>query len=388
VTSAIAISGFEPLSSPFTVTSRRGTLDIIDLVSDEWRALAEDAVDDQPFYRPEWIQAHLRAFAPTSRVVLIEVRSAGRLCLLLPLIEERGTFSKVPIRKLRAPVNVHGGRFDAMRCAGVGGEEAIQAAANYLLELESWDVLQLSNTPCQSTNEQIILSMRGRGIRSLKLNDQPNPLILVPKDPSLLHTMPPNSKLRSQLRRVRQRLELKGPLRFRREDDAKSTSLERFYKLEASGWKGAAGSAILCNGTRPFYDEMARAGARYGYFSLFTLECGGELVAAHYSFTHRDRCYSPIVTYNEAFRQFAPGHLIISEILSYCAANDIQYFDITGQDQPWKMKWTSAARSMNHYFVFKGPLGQLAYRVGVSFRSAVGISRPSKDGPSHNETLP
>jgi CelD/BcsL family acetyltransferase involved in cellulose biosynthesis len=387
MTSAIAISRFELLQSPLTVTSRRGSLDVIGPVSDEWRALAEEAVDDQPFYRPEWIQAHLRAFAPTSRVVLIEVRSGGRLCLLLPLIEERSTFSKVPIRKLRAPVNVHGGRFDALRRMGSEGDESIQAAANYLLELEGWDVLQLNNTPCQSTNEEIVLSMRGKGVRSLKLSDQPNPIILVPRDPSLLHSMPPNSKLRSQLRRVRQRLEKRGLLHFHRERDATTTDLERFYQLEANGWKGSAGSAILCNGTRPFYDEMARVAARFGYFSLFMLECNGELVAAHYSFTHQGRCYSPIVTYNEAFRQFAPGHLIISEILAFCAANGIRYFDITGQDQPWKMKWTSAARSMNHYFVFKGPIGQLAYRVGVSLRSAVGFSRQSQNDSANNEMV-
>jgi CelD/BcsL family acetyltransferase involved in cellulose biosynthesis len=273
-----------------------------------------------------------------------------------------------------------------MRRAGAEGDEAIQAVAKYLLELEGWDVLQLNNTPHQSTTEQIVLSMRARGIRSLKLSDQPNPVIAIPKDVGLLHAMPPNSKLRSQLRRARQRLTLKGPLHFHRETEATSALLERFYQLEANGWKGAAGSAILCNGTRPFYDEMARAATRYGYFSLFLLECGNELLAAHYSFTHRGCCYSPIVTYNEIFRQYAPGHLIISEILAYCSANDIRYFDITGQDQPWKMKWTSATRAMNHYFVFKGPIGQFAYRVGVSFRSAARISRPGKDSPTHTVT--
>jgi CelD/BcsL family acetyltransferase involved in cellulose biosynthesis len=120
---------------------------------------------------------------------------------------------------------------------------------------------------------------------------------------------------------------------------------------------------------------MAREAARYGYFSLFMLECGNELVAAHYSFTHHDRCYSPIVTYNEAFRQFAPGHLIISHILSYCASHGIRYFDITGQDQPWKMKWTSQTRGMHNYFLFKGPIGQLAYRVGMSLRTMVRLTR-------------
>src|SRR5215469_4033727 len=381
MSSATAIASVNSWTSPIEVTSRRGNIDILDSVDDDWRSLAVNAFDDQPFFRPEWIRAHLRAFAPTAHVLLVEVRCAGRLCLILPLLEERGTFSKVPIRKLRAPVNVHGGRFDALRLSGAEGEASIQAVANYLLALDGWDLLQVCNTPQHSTIERIVGAMRSKSVRSLRTNDQPNPIVLVPDDNALLEAMPPNTKLRSQLRRVREKLALRGPLRFYRIENDDRAALERFYELEASGWKGRAGSAILCNGSKAFYDEMAQQAARNGYFSLFMLECGEELVAAHYSFTHRDRCYSPIVTYNEAFRQFAPGHLIIAHILAYCASNGIRYFDITGQDQPWKMKWTSQTRGMHNYFLFKGPIGQLAYRIGVSLRT---VARLLHDANGHS----
>jgi CelD/BcsL family acetyltransferase involved in cellulose biosynthesis len=271
------------------------------------------------------------------------------------------------------------GRFDAMRRFGPEGERAIDAAAKYLIQLEGWDLLQLCNTPQRSTIERIVAAMRTKGIRSLRTNDQPNPIVVVPEDTAQLEAMPPNAKLRSQLRRVREKLALRGSLRFYRIANADSTALARFYELEASGWKGRAGSAILCKGTRAFYDEMAQQAARNGYFSLFMLECGAELVAAHYSFTHRDRCYSPIVTYNEAFRQFAPGHLIIAHILAYCASHGIRCFDITGQDQSWKMKWTSQTRGMHNYFLFKGPIGQLAYRVGMSLRTVTRLIHSAHD---------
>jgi CelD/BcsL family acetyltransferase involved in cellulose biosynthesis len=247
---------------------------MIDVVDEEWRSLAAEAVDDQPFFHPEWIRAHLRAFVPAARVVLIEVRYDGRLCLILPLIEERGTFSKVPIRKLRAPVNFHGGRFDVLRRSGPEGEASIPAAAEYLTQLEGWDLLQLCYIPQPSTIEQIVAAMRTKMVRSLKMSDQPNPVVRVPEDNALLEAMPPNSKLRSQLRRVREKLALRGPLHFYRVDKADPVALKRFYELEASGWKGREGGAILCSGTKSFYDEMARAAAGYGYFSLFMLECG------------------------------------------------------------------------------------------------------------------
>jgi CelD/BcsL family acetyltransferase involved in cellulose biosynthesis len=116
---------------------------------------------------------------------------------------------------------------------------------------------------------------------------------------------------------------------------------------------------------------MAESGTRFGYFSLFMLQLNEELLAAHFSFTHRDRCYSPIVTYNEKFSRFAPGHLIVEEILRYCVARGIRGFDITGQDQEWKMKWTTEARPFSHYYVFRGPLGNLAFDLGLRLKPAV-----------------
>ena len=43
-------------------------------------------------------------------------------------------------------------------------------------------------------------------------------------------------------------------------------------------------------------------------------------------------------------------------------------FDITGQDQPWKMKWATQARPASHHFIFKGPVGALAHAVGTSLK--------------------
>jgi CelD/BcsL family acetyltransferase involved in cellulose biosynthesis len=97
------------------------------------------------------------------------------------------------------------------------------------------------------------------------------------------------------------------------------------------------------------------------------LEFNGELIAAHFALTYRDRCYSPKVAFNEKYRQFAPGHLIISEMLRDCAARGIRGYDITGQDQNWKMKWTATTLGVNHHFIFKGSLGRLAYKVHATF---------------------
>jgi len=358
-------------ASAFEVSAEIGGFDAVNRVADEWRELCAVSIADQPFYRPEWIRAHIRTFTPDGRVRLITARVDGRLRLVLPLLEERSTFNKVPVRKLRAPSNCHGGRIDAVRIAGAEGEAALQATWEYLKRLDGWDLLQFGDTPEGSTLGRLAELAARDGFRTLQLADRPNPYIPIPASTDVLSQLPPNGKLRSQLRQARRRLLEMGGLRLSRVETSDRESLARFYNLEFSGWKGRAGTAILSNGSLPFYDEIAQSAARFGYFSLYLLECGDELLAGHFAFTYRERCYSPIVTYNEKFRQYAPGHLIVSEMLRDCSQRGIQGFDITGQDQPWKMKWTTEVHNVNHHFVFNGGLGKLAHTLGCTIRPAL-----------------
>jgi hypothetical protein len=64
-----------------------------------------------------------------------------------------------------------------------------------------------------------------------------------------------------------------GPLTAVQHRVADPVTLERFYELEGSGWKGRSGTAIACDSqTREFYDAIARAAADFGYLSLDFLE--------------------------------------------------------------------------------------------------------------------
>lgn len=371
----------ETATGTFFISSERGGIEVIDRWAEEWRNLCAEAVDDQPFYRPEWIRAYFRNFARDKKLRLITTRSNTQICLLLPLLEELASFSKVPVRRLRSPVNGTCGRFDCVRRAGPEGDAAVRATWEYLQKLDTWDLLQFNNALEGSTISQIADAAGANGLLLIHEIDKPNPMVSVPSQPSLLSQMPPNSKLRSQLRQARRRLAEKGDLKFYCVQTADRAALDRFYRLEASGWKGKIRSCALYDGSQPFYDEVAEQAARFGYLSLYMLEFNRTLIASHFSFTYRNRCYSPKVAYDENFKLYAAGHLIISEILQDCADRGIRDYDITGQDQSWKMKWTNQTRAVNHYFIFKGPIGRLAYTVGSRLRPRVERLFGAKPGP-------
>jgi CelD/BcsL family acetyltransferase involved in cellulose biosynthesis len=353
----------------------------VDELADDWQALCSESVDDQIFYRPEFIRAHILAKAPAAKVVIITVRQEGRLLFLLPLVEETGTFSKIPVRRLREPADLNCGRFDGVLIAGVAGEAAVLAAWRHLREMAGWDLLQLRFSLAGSTAGRLASAAEAEGFLTIHESDRPNPFVPVPTDPAFLENMPRNPKLRSQLRQIRKKIAEQGALELRCVETADPAVLDRIFALEASGWKGRAGTAVNDQPeVRKFLYQLARSAASFGHLGLYMLEFNGELIAAHFSLHYRDRCHSPIVAFNEKFRRLAPGHLIVSEILRDCVGRGVKGFDITGQDQAWKMKWTDQALAITHHYVFKGPIGRLAYGARFGLRSSLRRILPSLGG--------
>jgi CelD/BcsL family acetyltransferase involved in cellulose biosynthesis len=355
------------------VSGHRGGLEILDEFAAEWNALSDDAIEDQPFFRVDWIRAYFRAFEPQARILLITAYADGRLVLILPLIDEIATFSKVPVRRLRVPVNYCSSRFDAVRRTGPEGEIAISSTWEYLQQLGGWDLVLFRDALEGSTVGCLADCAKAEGLRTLCVTGEASPFIPVPANPQQLQRMPLNSKLRSQLKQIRERLKQHGTLSLLCTQTADHAALERFYQLEVSGWKGHSpdGLTVLNEGVQSFYNDVASFAARDGYFSLYTLQLNNTVIATHYSLTHRDRCYSPKVAYNEDYKPFAPGHLIIAEILRDCCGRGITGFDITGQAQPWKMKWTTQTRAVHHHYIFKGPVGAVAHAMGTSLKPSV-----------------
>ncbi|HZQ95054.1 MAG TPA: GNAT family N-acetyltransferase [Candidatus Sulfotelmatobacter sp.] len=360
-----------PAATSMVVEAECGGLEVIERWADKWRALSKIALDDQPFYRPEWIGAHIRAFTPKARIFLLTVRSEGELLFVLPLLQEWATFDGVPLRVLRAPVNSHSQRFDAVRHAGPKGEAAVSEAWNYLRTRRDWHMLALPHAP-EGGTLSALARVAGRGGAHVgEVTMEQNPYVPLPGDSAGLNKLPANARLRSKLRQIRRELAAQGAdVKFTCVENADPAVLQRFYELEAAGWKGAEGSAISCNlDTRQFYDQIAAAGERFGYLRIYSLEVNGELLACHFGLCLNGRYYSPKIAYNEKFPQFAPGHLIVSEILQDCVNRQIPEYDITGVVDDWKSKWTAQSRTKLKYFIFRpGFPASLAYAIRFELR--------------------
>jgi CelD/BcsL family acetyltransferase involved in cellulose biosynthesis len=339
-----------------TVQTLTGGLELFDQLAEEWREFLDRVENDSPYWRPEWIQAALRAYSPRAKVIVITVRQRGSLCAILPLIEERGKFSGLPARKLRAPLTTVGVGVD-IPCAVSAAErdDAIALIWNAIKTKKNWDVLELPSVFEAASIEQLSTLARKDGHATGSWTIPLIAFFAIPQGPTAkkdLEKYPRHPKLRSKVRQRETKLAALGSVRLLRTEKDGAGDLKRFYDMEAAGWKGAEKSAIISDPrSRQFFDEVTREAERFGHLCLYTLELDGKAIAAHIGFTYRGRYWAAKSTYDENYRDYAPGHLIVKAILQDCSERGVSEY-VMGIREDWKMEWTQDVRKRSYQCIF------------------------------------
>jgi CelD/BcsL family acetyltransferase involved in cellulose biosynthesis len=361
-----------------SVRVQRGGHELVEQIAGDWRRLCDESGDEEVFYRPEWAQAYLQAFEPKAEVVVVSAWAGERLRGILPLVRRRAFVSGFPLVTLTIPANVHSLRASLTVCPGQEGEAALKALWQAVKELPRWDLIDVANVVEGSGLDRLVALAAAYGYRTAR--KRTSQTLYLPIDASATPAsdkaaQPPwfagtRPKFRSHLRRARRQLEEQGTLKLKHYSAADPEALKKFYDLEASGWKGAEGTAIQCHSsTRQFYDSVAQAAARDGYLSLDFLELNGKPIAGHFGFNLRGRYFLAKAGYDEAFRRHGPGQLLVSEILGETPRHRLREFDFVGPATWDESRWASARRTNHRVFIFrKNWYGELLYELRISVR--------------------
>ncbi len=127
-----------------------------------------------------------------------------------------------------------------------------------------------------------------------------------------------------ELRRQRRRLSERGAVRF---DVARTPAevreaLETFLTLEAGGWKGRRGTALLNReGDARFIRAAAPRLAETGGCEIVSLHAGATPVAAAVVLRHQDRAFYFKLGIDEAFAKFSPGVQLTLDLTRHLCAD-------------------------------------------------------------------
>ncbi|MBP1695262.1 MAG: hypothetical protein H6Q41_450 [Deltaproteobacteria bacterium] len=171
-----------------------------------------------------------------------------------------------------------------------------------------------------------------------------------------------SSETRGQWRRKARRLSfIPGNYAMERISDKRDlqTALDRFVRLERSGWKAEAGIGVGKNKRHlAFYGDLLVRLTGKGQATVHFLTSSGEDVAGWICFIQRDVVYFRHTAYSPAYAAYSPGILIQAEIIQELFRESYRELDLLGMrddgtEPRHKTGWATGKRETVHLTAYR-----------------------------------
>jgi CelD/BcsL family acetyltransferase involved in cellulose biosynthesis len=176
-----------------------------------------------------------------------------------------------------------------------------------------------------------------------------------------------SSSTRKKLRQHRRRLAEKGALTsvIATEPAAARRAFEDFLALEASGWKGREGTALLNDkGDAAFMRAAVGALAEVGCASIHSLNLDGKPVSMQLVGRADAVAFTWKTAYDEAFQDFSPGTLLLEDYTTaFLADKTIASVDSCSFDERGFMSSWSERQAVADLWIDARLGGSLTFRV-------------------------
>jgi CelD/BcsL family acetyltransferase involved in cellulose biosynthesis len=299
---------------------------------EEWRALAERAIEPNGYYLPAWelaVNAFARGRTDAATlsvwrdVSLVPGEETG-LIGLLPVIS-LWRACKIPLPAL-ASASPYGTLCTPLLDRGLTEEAAkglmteARAAGAHALILRD---VSLNGAAMKALTQ----ALRREDLRPIVVHSHLRACLDARRDADEVLRDALSAKKLKELRRQRNRLgEQHGDVRFEvaRSVDDVAEAVEVFLALEASGWKGERGTALRQDsGDLNFIRRATRGLAETGQCEIVTLHAGDTPVAAAVVLRHQDRAFYFKLGIDEAFSKFSPGVQLTLELTRHLCADAV-----------------------------------------------------------------
>lgn len=145
--------------------------------------------------------------------------------------------------------------------------------------------------------------------------------------------------------------------------DAMRGAVARYGALESSGWKGVAGTALHASNVQGrFYADVMLRFAATGQSKVYELWLGSSLAASRLVILGGRMAVALKTSYDESLSRFAPGRLLLHELLARSFADPtsdiLEFYTDASPDQ---IAWASTKRRMAHVTVFRNAWLATAY---------------------------
>lgn len=296
-----------------------------------WRALAEAAIEANPFYEPWTLLPALKRYAGDQvRLACVWEGAARRSLLGFAPVEARRGYARLavdywatwthPHCYFAAPL-IHRGceigvvdAFLKLLCDGPHGRSFLQ-----LCRIDQDGAV--ARVVRDGADGRICYAAGAFERAALYAGPAPN----------AYYETALRKKKRKELARLRNRLAEIGAVAIRCLTDESSLDgwTETFLQLEDRGWKGARGTSLKSSpADAAWFRESVAGGFGAGKLQFLRLDCGGRAIAMLANFLAPGAGYSVKIAHNPDFARFSPGVMIEIEATKRLLADpDFRFMD-------------------------------------------------------------
>lgn len=235
------------------------------------------------------------------------------------------------------------------------------------------------------TMRALVHVLQARGVAPCVLAQAQRPLLQSELDGKQYFEKALSSASRKKLRQHRRRLEEKGKLELEvwNTPEAVAQAFEDFLRLEAAGWKGRRGTALLCDRAEAaFVRGMVAALAERGDAAAHALYLDRKPVSMQIVLRAGPAAFTWKTAYDEALHDFSPGMLLLEDYTKAFLADDgIAYVDSCAYDDSSFMSAWSERQAIAQIWIDARRGGSLGFRALCRLQKAyLTLRAVAKDG--------
>jgi CelD/BcsL family acetyltransferase involved in cellulose biosynthesis len=319
--------------------------DSLEKLSDEWRGLAERR--GAPFVTPDWYFAWLRSYGERATPFVTTLRdSEGGLRGLMPLVLS----SKRMYPTVSFAGADFGDYFHPVALTSADEQEVFKACARQLdRHRRDWAILVADYVDEQAPWVKDIVADRSLGLHAARYHDRPSTYLAIEVEGATWHEYLDgrSANLRSQLGRKLRGLERIGEVRFRQSTDRAelAADMNTLFELHHRRWSVGKSAMFASERARAFHLDFANAALRHDWLRLWTLEVGGEAIAAWYGWRLGKRFLYYQAGFDPAWGRYSPGLLLLAHTIESAFAEGAAEYDMLLGDEPFKARFATVSRT-------------------------------------------
>ena len=318
-------------------------------IASDWDRVA--ARQRSPFLMSMWIAPWCDAFAGTRQPLFAVLWRDGVLIAGLPLL--RGW------RAWDAAANDHSPEFGLLATDDDARGRIVEAV------LSRANALTMPSLPADGA-ALTALCAAARGLGRWSLVEPGNVSLATETTGSFEeYRAGLSSKVRSEIGRLGRKAKREHHLTLAplATPDDLDAQLARAFAVEASGWKGRAGTAISSSTrTEDFYRQIARNFHSAGALRLSELAFDGTLAAMAITIIHQRRAFTIKVGYDERYRRVAPGLVLLMAMIERCFELGLDAYEFSGPDADYERRFATTPQRYHQLRIYRpSPLNAARY---------------------------